>query len=55
MMSDHDKAADRLARILGSKHRHVSVDILVNGKAIEVAVSDDDIRSSVKQCARAQC
>ncbi len=53
-MSDHDKATDRLARKLGTKHRHEGVDILIDGKAIEVAVSDEDINSSVKQLNRSR-
>ena len=53
-MSDHDKAAERLAGKLKTKHRREGVDIVVPGRSIEVAVSDDDIASSVKQLNRSR-
>lgn len=53
-MSAHDKAANRLARKYGTEHRREGVDILVDGKAIEVAVSDDDINTSVSQLNRSR-
>ena len=53
-MGDHDKAAERLARKLKTKHRREGVDIVVPGMSVEVAVSDNDITTSVKQLNRSR-
>jgi len=45
----HDRAADGLARKLGTDHDRKGVDIKKGDKAIEVAVKNADIEKSVKQ------
>ena len=53
-MSDHDKSANRLAKKFKTVHRHEGVDIRIPGKSIEVAVTDDDIRQSVRHLKRSR-
>ncbi len=54
MSDDHNKIADKLAKKLKTKHRHEGVDIVTGGKAIEVAVSPEDVRTSVEQLKRSR-
>ena len=53
-MSEHDKAADRLAKKFETTHRQEGVDIRIPGMSIEVAVTDDDIRQSIGQLKRSR-
>ena len=51
---DHDSIANRLAKKLGTKHRIEGVDILSRRRAIEVAVSKNDIHQSIGQLKRSR-
>jgi len=51
---NHDQIANRLARKFKSTHRHQGVDILSQGRAIEVAVTLNDLYQSVKQLKRSR-
>jgi len=50
--SEHDEIADRLARKLGTEYRQEVVDIIKGDTAIEIAVNDSDIYSSISQLKR---
>ena len=54
MSSDHDEIADRLAKKLGTKHRRKGVDIVYKDRAMEVAVTEEDLRQSVGQLKRSR-
>lgn len=54
MVSDHDEIADRLARKLKTKHRSKGVDIVAQGRAMEVAVTEDDVYQSIDQLKRSR-
>ncbi len=45
----HDKAADALAKKLGTEHRPEGVDIIDGDRAIEVAIKKADIENSISQ------
>ena len=51
---DHDTIANRLAMRLGTEHRRSGVDVVVNNMALEVAVSRDDVRTSIPQLKRSR-
>ena len=51
---NHDAIANRLAMRLGTEHRRKGVDIVFNNTALEVAVSKDDIRTSIPQLKRSR-
>jgi len=54
MSDDHNKTADKLAKKLKTKHRHEGVDIISKGRAIEVAITKEDIYQSVGQLNRSR-
>jgi len=54
MAAEHDEIADRLAKKLGTEHRRKGVDIIKDDTAIEVAVEDSDIYSSLSQLRRSR-
>jgi len=51
---NHDRTANRLARKFRSTYRRRGVDILSQGRAIEVAVTLGDLYQSVKQLRRSR-
>ncbi len=51
---NHDAMVNRLAKKFKTKHRRQGVDILSRGKAIEVAVSPNDVRTSIGQLKRSR-
>ena len=53
-MSDHDKAANRLAKKFKTVHKHEGIDIRIPGMSVEVAVTDDDIYQSIGQLNRSR-
>lgn len=54
MSDNHNKTADKLAKKLKTKHRHEGVDIISKGRAIEVAITKEDIYQSVGQLNRSR-
>ena len=54
MSYDHDAIANRLAKKLKTKHRREGVDIVSNDRAIEVAVSKNDLYQSIGQLRRSR-
>lgn len=51
---DHNSIANRLAGKLGTKHRHKGVDIVFKGVAREVAVTLNDLYTSIGQLKRSR-
>ena len=51
---DHDAIANRLAKKLKTKHRREGVDIVSQGRAIEVAVNKNDLYQSIAQLNRSR-
>lgn len=54
MSFNHDKIAHRYAKKLGTKHRRKGVDIVYRNTAWEVAVSPNDMATSVRQLKRSR-
>ena len=50
----HDRAVDRLTKIFGGKHRRQGIDLVSKGLGIEVAVTDNDVKTSVRQLQRSR-
>jgi len=54
MSYDHDEIADSLAKRFRAKHREKGVDIVSKDRAIEVAVTENDLRQSIGQLNRSR-
>jgi len=51
---DHNKIAELLAKKLRTKHRLEGVDIVSKNRAMEVAVTSEDLRQSIPQLNRSR-
>lgn len=54
MSYDHDEIAEKLARKFKTKHRREGVDLVSKNRAMEVAVTPEDLRQSLGQLKRSR-
>lgn len=54
MSYDHDEIADRLAKKFKTKHRREGVDIVSKNRAMEVAITKEDMVQSFGQLKRSR-
>lgn len=54
MSYDHDEIAEKIAKKFKAKYRREGVDVVSKNRAMEVAVTQDDISQSVGQLKRSR-